>query len=112
MQLSELNARLPPILGLGGLLSEGVQSLSSLGIITNLSLPVVAGGLIVSLLRKNYNQLGNRIYCSIIGRKAGMMSATIQKVRDTFSWERFAVGILLLLGVILRIRQYLTGRSL
>jgi len=41
-----------------------------------------------------------------------MMSATIQKVRDTFSWERFAVGILLLLGVILRIRQYLTGRSL
>lgn len=50
MQLSELNACLPPcaaingcgtVLGLGGLLSEGVRSLSSLGNITSLSLPIL-----------------------------------------------------------------------
>jgi len=33
MKLLELNARLPPVLGLGGLLSAVERSLSSLGII-------------------------------------------------------------------------------
>jgi hypothetical protein len=110
MQLPGLSACLPLSLGLGGL-SAGKGSLSSWGNITILILASDAGLLILRLLVKNYNQLGNGNYCSIIGRKAGMMS-TFQKVRDAFSWERFAVGILLLLGFILRIRQYLTGRSL
>ena len=41
-----------------------------------------------------------------------MMSTTFQKIRDAFSWERFAVGLLLLSGFVLRMWQYLTGRSL
>ena len=40
------------------------------------------------------------------------MSSIIQKIRSTFFWERFALGALLLLGVVLRLRQYLSGRSL
>jgi hypothetical protein len=33
-------------------------------------------------------------------------------IKSTFSRERFAVGVLLLLGFVLRLRQYLSGRSL
>ena len=41
-----------------------------------------------------------------------MKSVTFQKVRKNISWERLGIGILLLLGFVFRIRQYLTGRSL
>lgn len=34
------------------------------------------------------------------------------KLKTFFSWERAAVAILLLIGIVLRLRQYLTGRSL
>ena len=40
------------------------------------------------------------------------MSSTIQKSKPTSSWERVAIGVLLTLGFVLRLRQYLTGRSL
>ena len=55
MQLTELNARFPPGLGLGGLLSAGERSLSSWGIIKYLSLPVIASWFILRPLGKNYN---------------------------------------------------------
>lgn len=41
-----------------------------------------------------------------------MNSTTVQKIKTGISWERFGGGILLLLGSVFRIRQYLTGRSL
>jgi hypothetical protein len=34
------------------------------------------------------------------------------KLKTFLSWERVAVAVLLLLGALLRLRQYLTGRSL
>jgi hypothetical protein len=40
------------------------------------------------------------------------VSSLFQKIKLTFSWERFAAGLLLLLGFGLRLRQFLTGRSL
>jgi len=39
-------------------------------------------------------------------------SLAIDKLKASFSWERAAVAMLLLLGALLRLRQYLTGRSL
>lgn len=39
-------------------------------------------------------------------------SIAIDKLRASFSWERFAAATLLFLGALLRLRQYLTGRSL
>ena len=39
-------------------------------------------------------------------------SSLFQKIKSAFSWERFTVGVLLLLGFGLRLRQFLTGRSL
>jgi hypothetical protein len=41
-----------------------------------------------------------------------MASLFLQKLRVAFSWERFTVAVILLLGFTLRLRQYLTGRSL
>lgn len=41
-----------------------------------------------------------------------MTSSFSKRVKTKFSLEGFAVGIILLLGFILRLRQYLTGRSL
>ena len=41
-----------------------------------------------------------------------MASLFFQKLRAAFSWERFTVSLILLLGFVLRLRQYLTGRSL
>ncbi len=41
-----------------------------------------------------------------------MMSSFFSKGKSKFSWEGFAAGVLLLLGFVLRLRQYLTGRSL
>jgi uncharacterized membrane protein len=41
-----------------------------------------------------------------------MAFSFFQKIRSTFSWQKLAVGAILLLGVVLRLRQYLTGRSL
>jgi hypothetical protein len=41
-----------------------------------------------------------------------MMSSLLQKTKSKFSWEGLAVGVTLLLGFVLRFRQYLTGRSL
>jgi len=41
-----------------------------------------------------------------------MASLFFQKLRSAFSWERFTVGVILLLGFALRLKQYLTGRSL
>ena len=35
-----------------------------------------------------------------------------QKIKAWFSWNEFSVGVILLLGFALRLRQYLTGRSL
>lgn len=42
------------------------------------------------------------------------MNPTIEnsKLRTFFSWERTAVALLILVGIVLRLRQYLTGRSL
>jgi len=40
------------------------------------------------------------------------MSATLQKIKENTFWQSLGVGVLLLLGFALRIRQYLTGRSL
>lgn len=57
------------------------------------------------VLKKEY-------YCSIISSKMGTMFSVFQRVKLAFSSERFAVAFLLLLGFILRLRQYLTGRSL
>ena len=34
------------------------------------------------------------------------------RVREYFSWERAAIALLFLAGILLRLRQYLTGRSL
>jgi len=39
-------------------------------------------------------------------------TVAIHKWRDSFGWEKAAAAVLLLLGVSLRVRQYLTGRSL
>ncbi len=39
-------------------------------------------------------------------------SFAISKLKALFSWERAAVAVLLLLGALLRVRQYLAGRSL
>lgn len=39
-------------------------------------------------------------------------TTAMNKLKDSFSWERAAVLTLLLLGALLRIRQYLAGRSL
>jgi dolichyl-phosphate-mannose-protein mannosyltransferase len=39
-------------------------------------------------------------------------TTAINKLKVRFSWERVFIAMLLLLGAILRIRQYLTGRSL
>jgi predicted membrane-bound mannosyltransferase len=36
----------------------------------------------------------------------------IHKLKASFSWERFVVAAILLIGILLRVRQYLTGRSL
>ena len=41
-----------------------------------------------------------------------MAPSFFQKLRAAFSWERFIVNLILLLGFALRLRQYLTGRSL
>ena len=41
-----------------------------------------------------------------------MAYSFFQKAKTKFSSERFAVGVILLLGFVLRLRQYLTGRSL
>jgi len=41
-----------------------------------------------------------------------MISSFFQKAKSKFSWESFAAGVILLLGFVLRLRQYLTGRSL
>ena len=35
-----------------------------------------------------------------------------RKFKDSFSWEKAAVAFLFLVGILLRLRQYLTGRSL
>lgn len=40
------------------------------------------------------------------------MNSVGAKLKTFFSWERAAVTVLLLIGALLRIRQYLTGRSL
>lgn len=37
---------------------------------------------------------------------------TVNRLKESFSWERAAVAILLFLGALLRVRQYLSGRSL
>lgn len=39
-------------------------------------------------------------------------SNAVSSVRTSFTWERVTVALLLLLGALLRLRQYLTGRSL
>ena len=36
----------------------------------------------------------------------------LSRWKDSLTWERIAIAILLVLGVVLRIRQYLAGRSL
>jgi hypothetical protein len=36
----------------------------------------------------------------------------VNRLKESFSWERAVVAILLFLGALLRLRQYLTGRSL
>jgi hypothetical protein len=41
-----------------------------------------------------------------------MVSSFFQKFRTTFLWERVAVILILLLGLVFRLRQFLTGRSL
>jgi hypothetical protein len=40
------------------------------------------------------------------------VSPFLHKIKSSFSWERLAVFLILLLGFILRLQQYLTGRSL
>jgi len=40
------------------------------------------------------------------------MSEIFKRIKAIPSWENYGAGILLLLGIVLRIRQYLTGRSL
>ena len=40
------------------------------------------------------------------------MSSSIQKSKSVFSREQVAIGVLLVMGFVLRLRQYLTGRSL
>jgi hypothetical protein len=39
-------------------------------------------------------------------------AVTTEKQRTSFTWHTVAVGVLLFLGTVLRLRQYLTGRSL
>ena len=41
-----------------------------------------------------------------------MAFSFFQKIKSKFSWEGFTAGAILLLGFVLRLRQYLTGRSL
>ena len=41
-----------------------------------------------------------------------MMFSFYRKIKTSFSWEGFAIGVILLLGFVLRLQQYLTGRSL
>ena len=41
-----------------------------------------------------------------------MASSFFKKSRSAFSWERFTVGVILLLGLLMRLKQYLIGRSL
>ena len=41
-----------------------------------------------------------------------MVKSFFQKIKSAFSGEQFAVGIILLLGFILRLKQFLIGRSL
>ena len=41
-----------------------------------------------------------------------MKHTFFQKVKSQFTWEGFAIGVLLIIGFVLRLRQYLTGRSL
>ena len=41
-----------------------------------------------------------------------MMSSFYRKIKTSFSWEGLAIVVILLLGFVLRLRQYLTGRSL
>ena len=41
-----------------------------------------------------------------------MVSSSFHKFRSVSAWERLGVGVILLLGFLLRLRQYLTGRSL
>lgn len=41
-----------------------------------------------------------------------MAPSLSQKIKSRYAWEGFAAGVILLLGFILRLRQYLTGRSL
>ena len=40
------------------------------------------------------------------------MFSIIQKRKSTLFWEQVAIGVLLVMGFVLRLRQYLTGRSL
>ena len=56
MQLPVLNAKLPPGIGLGGLLSAEVGSLSSWSNITIIPGQLYSGWLIVRLLTDFYNQ--------------------------------------------------------
>ena len=41
-----------------------------------------------------------------------MTSSFIQRLRAAFSWERLPASLILLTGIVFRLRQYLTGRSL
>ena len=41
-----------------------------------------------------------------------MADSFFTRLRSIFPWERFAIGAILLSGFVLRLRQYLTGRSL
>ena len=41
-----------------------------------------------------------------------MTNSIFQKIKSRFSWEEFFVCMILFLGFVLRLRQYLTGRSL
>ncbi|MGD8402671.1 MAG: glycosyltransferase family 39 protein [Anaerolineales bacterium] len=41
-----------------------------------------------------------------------MAPSLSQKIKSRYTWEEFAAGVILLLGFVLRLRQYLTGRSL
>ena len=41
-----------------------------------------------------------------------MAPSFFQKLKAAFSWKRFTVSLILLLGFVFRLRQYLTGRSL